>query len=100
MERIVYGDLADILKPESKWVQAGFQTPDGFREYREPSALVLVQNDRLRVTAVPLTRSHDGARILDNAKHMHFSRERFEVPDEAEVSVQTEITALRGGWRA
>jgi hypothetical protein len=93
VERIVYGDFADILKPDSKWLQAGFQTPDGFWEYREPNALVLVQNDRLRVTAVPLTRSHDGVQILDNAKHMYFSRERFVVPDDGEISVETEITA-------
>jgi len=93
VERTVYGDFADILKPDSKWVQAGFQTPDGFWEYREPDAMVLVQNDRLRVTAVPLTRSHDGVQILDNAKHMYFSRERFDVPDEGEISVETEIRA-------
>jgi hypothetical protein len=93
VERTVYGDFADILKPDSKWVQAGFQTPDGFWEYREPNALVLVQNGRLRVTAVPLTRSHDGVQILDNAKHMYFSRERFAVPDDGDISVETEITA-------
>jgi hypothetical protein len=93
VERTVYGDFADILKPDSKWLQAGFQTPDGFWEYREPNALVLVQNGRLRVTAVPLTRAHDNVQILDNAKHMYFSRERFSVPDEGEISVETEITA-------
>lgn len=93
MERTVYGDFADILKPDSKWVQAGFQTPDGFWEYREPNALILVQNGKLRVTAMPLTRSHDAVQILDNAKHMYFSRERFEVPDDGEISVETEITA-------
>jgi len=93
VERTVYGDFADILKPDSRWVQAGFQTPDGFWEYREPNALVLVQNGKLRVAAVPLTRSHDGVQILDNAKHMYFSRERFTVPDDGEISVETEITA-------
>ena len=93
MEGIVYGDFADILKPESKWVQGGFSTPDGFWEYREPNALVLVQNRRLRVAAVPLTRAHDSVQILDNAKHMYFSRERFDVPDDGEISVETEITA-------
>ncbi len=93
MERTVYGDFADILKPDSKWVQAGFQTPDGFWEYREPNALVLVQNGKLRVAAVPYTRSHDTVQILDNAKHMYFSRERFAVPDDGEISVETEITA-------
>ena len=93
MERIVYGDFADLLKPDSRWLQGGFQTPDGFWEYREPNALVLVQNGKLRVVAVPYTRSHDGIQILDNAKHMYFSRERFAVPDEGEISVETEITA-------
>ena len=93
MERIVYGDFADLLKPDSRWLQAGFQTPDGFWEYREPNALVLVQNGKLRVAAVPLTRSHDSVQILDNAKHMYFSRERFDVPDGGEISVETEITA-------
>jgi hypothetical protein len=89
----VYGDFADILKPDSKWMQAGFPTPDGFWEYREPGALVLVQNGTLRVAAVPLTRSHDGVQILDNAKHMYFSRQRFEVPDEGEISVELDIRA-------
>ncbi|MBI4571126.1 MAG: hypothetical protein HY723_04190, partial [Chloroflexi bacterium] len=93
MEQIVYGGYADILKPDGPWMQAGFPTPDGFWEYREPNALVLVQNDRLRVSAMPLTRAHDGAQILDNAKHMYFSRRRFDVPDDGEISVETEITA-------
>ncbi len=93
MERVVCGDFADILKPDSKWVQAGFPTPDGFWEYREPNALVLVQNGRLRITAVPLTRANDNVQILDNAKHMYFSRERFDVPEAGEISVETEITA-------
>jgi hypothetical protein len=93
MDRIILGDFADILKPDSVWQQAGFQTPDGFWEYREPNAMVLVQNNRLRVAAVPLTRSHDGVQILDNAKHMYFSRERIDVPDGGEISIETEITA-------
>lgn len=93
MDRVVYGDFADILKADSKWVQAGFPTPDGFWEYREPNALILVQNGKLRVTAVPLTRANDNVQILDNAKHMYFSRERFDVPEGGEISVETEITA-------
>jgi len=93
MDRTVYGGFADILKPDGPWMQAGFQTPDGFWEYREPNALVLVQNDQLRVAAMPLTRSHDAVQILDNAKHMYFSRERFSVPEDGEISIETEITA-------
>lgn len=93
MERTVIGGFADILKQDGLWMQAGFQTPDGFWEYREPNAMVLVQNDRLRVAAIPLTRSHDGVQILDNAKHMYFTRERVAVPDDGELSIETEITA-------
>jgi len=93
MDRVVYGGFADILKDDGPWMQAGFQTPDGFWEYREPNAMVLVQNDKLRVAAMPLTRSHDQVQILDNAKHMYFSRERFAVPENGEISVETEITA-------
>ena len=93
MDRVVYGDFAGMLKPDSKWVQAGFSTPDGFWEYREPDTLILVQNGKLRVTAMPLTRSNDSVQILDNAKHMYFSRERFAVPEDGEISVETEITA-------
>jgi hypothetical protein len=93
VEQTVYGDFADILKPDSKWVQGGFQTPDGFWEYREPNAVILVQAGKLRVAAMPLTRGHDAVQILDNAKHMYFSRERFDVPDGVEISVETEITA-------
>ena len=93
MDRTVYGGYADILKDDGPWMQAGFQTPDGFWEYREPNAMVLVQNDKLRVAAMPLTRSHDAVQILDNAKHMYFSRERFTVPENGEISVETEITA-------
>lgn len=93
MERTVLGSYVDLLKPDGPWVQAGFETPDGFWEYREPDAMVLVQNDRLRVAAVPYTRSHDGVQILDNAKHMYFSRQRFEPPDDGEISVETTIRA-------
>ena len=93
MDRAVLGDFSDLLNADGPWVQAGFPTPDGFWEFREPNAMVLVKNERLRVAAVPLTRSHDSLQILDNAKHMYFSRERIEVPDEGEISVETEITA-------
>jgi hypothetical protein len=93
MERTIYGDFADILKPDSKWVTAGFPTPDGFWEYREPNAMVLVQNGSLRVTVLPLTRSNNNVQILDNAKHMYFSRDRFDVPEDGDISVELDITA-------
>jgi hypothetical protein len=91
IETVEYGGFADLLKPDSKWVIGGFP---GW-EYREPDAVVVVQNGKLRVAAVPLTRSHDSVQILDNAKHMYFSRETFAVPPGGEISVEVEIRAQK-----
>jgi len=90
-ETVTYGGYADILKPESKWVIGGFP---GW-EFREPDAVVIVQNGSLRVAAVPLTRGNAAVQILDNAKHMYFSKERFEVPAGGEISVEVEIRAQK-----
>jgi hypothetical protein len=91
VETRVYGDFADLLKPDSKWVIGGFP---GW-EFREPDAVVIVQNGRMRVAAVPLTRSNTAVQILDNAKHMYFSRETFHVPDAGEITVEFDIRAQK-----
>ena len=91
VETIVYGDFADILKPESKWTIGGFPGWD----FREPDAVVIVQNGVLRVAAVPLTRGNTMVQILDNAKHMYFSKETFAVPDGGEISVELDIKAQK-----
>jgi len=91
VETVVYGDFADILKPESKWAIGGFP---GW-EYREPDAVVVVQNGTLRVTVMPLTRGHTSVQILDNAKHMYFSKETFAVPPGGEISVELDILARK-----
>ncbi|HYM15216.1 MAG TPA: DUF6081 family protein [Dehalococcoidia bacterium] len=88
---IVYGGYADLLKPESPWVIGGFA---GW-QYREPDAVVIVQNGTLRVTVMPLTRGHDAVQILDNAKHMYFSRETFAVPPGGALSVELDIRARK-----
>ena len=90
-DTVVYGDFADILKPDSKWVIGGFP---GW-EFREPDAVVVVQNGKLRVAAVPLTRGNGAVQILDNAKHMYFSKERFIVPPGGAISVETTIRAQK-----
>jgi hypothetical protein len=87
VETIVYGGFADLLKPDSKWVIGGFP---GW-EFREPDAIVLVQNGRLRVAAMPLTRSHDTVQFFDNAKHMYFSRESFAVPPGGSISFEVDL---------
>jgi hypothetical protein len=91
VETVVYGDYADLLKPDSKWVIGGFP---GW-EFREPDAIVLVQNGTLRVAAVPLTRANAAMQILDNAKHMYFSRETFRVPPGGRVTVDVDIKATK-----
>jgi hypothetical protein len=65
-EVIEYGGFADLLKPDTKWVIGGFP---GW-EFREPDAIPVVQNGRLRVAVMPLTRTNTMVQFFDNAKHM------------------------------
>ncbi len=59
-----------------------FPDRDGtLRELREPDAVPIVQNGRLRMGVRRFTRCHDRIQILDNAKHVLFSTATFEVPD-------------------
>ena len=91
---LVLGGFGDILKQDAPWTIGGFAVPDGsFWAYREPHAMVLAQRHRLRVAVMPLTRANNQAQILDNAKHMYFSRERVAVPDDGALSVDVRITA-------
>lgn len=86
-----YGGFANLLKPDSPWIIGGFP---GW-EFREPGAIVVVQNGRLRVGVMPLTRGHGAVQILDNAKHMYFSRETFTVPPGGQISVEWEMRAQK-----
>ncbi len=96
----VYGGFADLFKESSPWTVAGFALPDGgFWQYREPNAIVIAQAGRLRATAAPLTRSNAQVQILDNAKHMYFSRERFAVPAEGSIAFEVNIGARGHGTR-
>jgi len=90
-QTLVLGGFADLMKPDSPWVIGGFP---GW-EFREPNAVAVVQNGRLRVAAVPLTRQNNAVQILDNAKHMYFSRETFRVPEGGAVSWELEISARK-----
>lgn len=92
------GDYHRLFQPDCPWEQAAFPLPDGSRwEYREPSAVVLVRNGDLQVSAVPYTRSNDRVQILDNAKHMYFSKERFEVPEGGRITFEISIAARTFG---
>ncbi len=90
-ETIVYGDFADMLKPDSKWIIGGIA---GW-EFREPDAVPIVQNGRLRVGVMPLTRGNGAIQFFDNAKHMYYSRDTFEVPAGGEISVELDIRAQK-----
>jgi hypothetical protein len=92
-ERVI-GAYHRLFEADSPWVQAAFDLPGGQRwEYREPNAMVLVRNGTLQVAAVPYTRANDHVQILDNAKHMYFSRERFEVPPGGRITFEIDIAA-------
>ncbi len=96
----VAGDFNRILEPGSPWVQASFPLPGGETwEYREPGALILVRNGWLQVAAVPYTRSNNRVQILDNAKHMYFSRDRFAVPPGGKITFEIQAAARTVGTR-
>ena len=88
-----FGCLISAEPAQRTWIPAGFPVPSGFWTFREPDAVVIVQNDRLRVAAVPFTRSHDELQFLDNAKHMYFSTRAFEAPKGGRLSVEWDMAA-------
>src|SRR5437763_2033100 len=93
--RIVYGNYGSIITTKNPtWQYGGFPQPDGtFWQYREPNAVVVVEGDRLRVAAVPMTRSHDQVQILDNAKNMYFSTQMFEPPEQGTITLEWWMSA-------
>lgn len=91
VETIEYGGFADLLKPDTKWAIGGFP---GW-EFREPNAVAVVQNGRLRVAVAPLTRTNSAIQFFDNAKHMYYSTETFAAPPGGEISVELEIRAVK-----
>jgi len=94
----VIGDFNRILEPDSKWAIGAFPLPDGsVWQYKEPGAVVLVRNGWLQVAAVPYTRGNDRVQILDNAKHMYFSKERFAVPPGGRITFEIQIAARTVG---
>lgn len=82
-----------ITGVERSWEYGGFSLPDGsFWRYREPDAGVVVEGERLRVSA-KLSRANDQVQILDNAKNMFFSTRQFVVPDNGEISFEWDMRA-------
>ena len=85
---------------ERRWEYGGFALPDGsFWKYREPNAVVVVEADRLRVRVGQISRSNDQIQILDNAKNMFFSTQKFVPPEDGEISFEWEMTARCTGTR-
>lgn len=98
-EVIEVGDFGSVISGSSSegagpsWIPAGFPVGDEFWTFQEPDAVVIVQDGRLRVAAVPYTRQNDTLQILDNAKHMYFSTRTFEAPEGGSLSVEWEMAA-------
>jgi hypothetical protein len=102
-EWIEYGGFGCVISTEPaqrNWMPAGFPMANGgFWIYQEPDAVVVVQNDRLRVAAVPFTRGHDEVQFFDNAKHMYFSTRTFEAPRNGKLTVEWQMSAHVQGTR-
>ena len=95
-----FGCVISAEPAERNWIPAGFPIANGgFWTFREPDAVVIVQNDRLRVAAVPFTRSNDEMQFLDNAKHMYFSTRAFEAPKNGRLTVEWDMAAQIVGAR-
>jgi hypothetical protein len=78
----VYAGFDSLLESEPAWRIGEFPDRDGaLRELREPDAVPIVQNGRLRLGVRRFTRSHDKVQIFDNAKHVMFSTQTFDMPD-------------------
>ena len=86
----VYAGFDSLLESEPAWHVGRFpDRDDTMLELREPEAVPIVQNGRLRMGVKRFTRSHDRVQILDNAKHVLFSSETFDVgPAGIELSFQ------------
>jgi uncharacterized protein DUF6081 len=96
--RETYGDFTSIVGESPAWTIGGFPLADGsFWEYREPDAVAVVQNGRLRVAVRELTRHHNEEQILDNAKHMFFSTRQFPVPAGGGISFELDIRSMCRG---
>src|SRR5277367_6727662 len=93
-QTIDYSNFASVVTGEGDWIPAGFPLPDGgFWQYREPDAVVIVQDGFLRVAAVPYSRGHDTIQFLDNAKHMYFSTRTFACPDGGTITFSIDLAA-------
>ena len=90
-------DFASIVETPGQprtWIPAQFPAPEGgMWVYQEPDAVIVVQDGRLRVAAVPFTRGHDRVQVLDNAKHMYFSTRTFEAAARGRLTVEWEMSA-------
>ena len=85
--RDVYAGFDSLLESEPAWRVGAFPERDGtMRELREPDAVPIVQNGRLRMGVRRFTRCHDRVQIFDNAKHVLFSTETFEIGEGIEFS--------------
>ncbi len=100
-ETLTYAGYESIITGVNRtWEYGGFALPDGtFWRYREPDAAVIVEGERLRVRVMKLTRANDQVQILDNAKNMFFSTQKFVPPDDGEISFEWEMSARCTGTK-
>ena len=99
-ESFTYAGYHSIITGVDRtWEYGGFPLQDGtFWRYREPNAAVVVEGERMRVTA-KISRANDQVQILDNAKNMFFSTQGFGIPDNGEISFEWDMRASCEGTR-
>ena len=100
VETTTYAGFHSIITGVNRsWEYGGFPLPDGiFWRYREPNAVIVVEGERLRATA-KLSRANHQVQILDNAKNMFFSTQRFEIREKGEISFEWDMKALCAGTK-
>ncbi|HLX56980.1 MAG TPA: DUF6081 family protein [Ktedonobacteraceae bacterium] len=93
-DSVAYAGYHSIITGVDRaWQYGGFPLPDGsFWRYREPNAAVVVEGERMRVSA-KITRANNDVQILDNAKNMFFSTRTFEAPEKGEISFEWDMQA-------
>lgn len=97
----IYGGYADLLGDDPLWTIGRFPL-SGNREWemREPDAVTIVREGNLSIGVQQLSRSHDRAQILDNAKHVLFSTRQFAAPATGGISFELSMKVRRKGAKA
>lgn len=87
-------DYTALLRSDSEWQIGTIKLADGTNwEYREPAANLSVTHDILKLRVMPFTRYHDTFQVLDNSKHLFFSKEVYPTSTNQSTVYEFEMSA-------